>query len=55
MIMPRSEIPKWVDEYVEQIGFVLRNGGWSESDISEIVEVSASEHRRLLYIVGVAG
>ena len=40
--MPRSEIPKWVDEYVEQIGSVMRNGGWSESDISEIVEVSAS-------------
>ena len=23
--MPRFEIPKWVDEYVEQIGSVLRN------------------------------
>ena len=53
--MPRFEIPKWVDEYVEQIGSILRNGGCSELDISEIVEVSASEHRRLLYIVGVAG
>ncbi|POO02805.1 SMI1/KNR4-like domain containing protein [Trema orientale] len=40
--MPRSEIPKWVDEYVEQIGSVLRHGGWSESDVSEIMEVSAS-------------
>ncbi|KAF5463792.1 hypothetical protein F2P56_013925 [Juglans regia] len=40
--MPRSEIPKWVEEYIEQIGSVLRAGGWSESDISEIAQVSAS-------------
>ncbi|CAI9110171.1 OLC1v1010150C1 [Oldenlandia corymbosa var. corymbosa] len=40
--MPRSEIPKWVDEYVGQIGSVLRDSGWDESDVSEIVHVSAS-------------
>ncbi|KAG2719815.1 hypothetical protein I3760_02G008800 [Carya illinoinensis] len=40
--MPRSEIPEWVDGYMEQIGSVLRGGGWSESDISEIVQVSSS-------------
>lgn len=40
--MPRSEMPKWVDEYVGQIGTVLREGGWKESDVSEIVHVSAS-------------
>lgn len=40
--MRRSEMPKWVEEYVEQIGSVLREGGWKESDVSEIVEVSAS-------------
>ncbi|OMO56661.1 hypothetical protein CCACVL1_26370 [Corchorus capsularis] len=40
--MPRTEIPKWVDEYVEQIGSVLREGGWGESDIAEMVHVSAS-------------
>ncbi|KAF7809830.1 uncharacterized protein G2W53_036573 [Senna tora] len=40
--MPRSVIPKWVEEYIEQIGSVLREGGWSEADISEIAEVSAS-------------
>ena len=40
--MPRSEIPKWVDEYIEQIGSVLREGGWDESDIAEMVSVSAS-------------
>ncbi|XVF17688.1 hypothetical protein REPUB_Repub10bG0145200 [Reevesia pubescens] len=40
--MPRSQIPKWVDEYIEQIGSVLREGGWGESDIAEMVHVSAS-------------
>ncbi|KAL3525691.1 hypothetical protein ACH5RR_014063 [Cinchona calisaya] len=40
--MPRSEMPKWVEEYVVQIGSVLREGGWDESDVSEIVHVSAS-------------
>ncbi|KAL8473202.1 hypothetical protein ACS0TY_029472 [Phlomoides rotata] len=40
--MPRSERPKWVDEYVNQIGSVLRGSGWAESDVSEIVQVSAS-------------
>lgn len=40
--IPRYEVPKWVEEYVEQIGSVLSGGGWSESDVSEIVHVSAS-------------
>ncbi|KAJ1381248.1 hypothetical protein SESBI_45337 [Sesbania bispinosa] len=40
--MPRSEIPGWVEEYIGQIGSVLKAGGWSESDISEMVQVSAS-------------
>lgn len=40
--MPRSGIPKWVDEYINQIGSVLRDGGWKESDIVDIVNVSAS-------------
>ncbi|XVE87126.1 hypothetical protein DITRI_Ditri18aG0091300 [Diplodiscus trichospermus] len=40
--MPRTQIPKWVEEYIEQIGSVLREGGWGESDIAEIVHVSAS-------------
>ncbi|KAL0543069.1 hypothetical protein IC582_018156 [Cucumis melo] len=40
--MPRSGIPKWVNEYIEEIGSTLREGGWSETDITEIVEVSAS-------------
>ncbi|KAK3416189.1 hypothetical protein EUGRSUZ_H02035 [Eucalyptus grandis] len=37
-----TQHPKWVDEYMERIGSVLRGGGWSESDVSEMLEVSAS-------------
>uniref|UniRef100_A0A6N2LMA2 Knr4/Smi1-like domain-containing protein n=1 Tax=Salix viminalis TaxID=40686 RepID=A0A6N2LMA2_SALVM len=40
--MPRSEVPNWVGDYIEQIGSVLREGGWRESDIEEMVQVSAS-------------
>lgn len=40
--MTRSEMPKWVEEYVEEIGSVLRKGGWDESDVSEMIHVSAS-------------
>ena len=40
--MPRSEIPRWVGDYIQQIGSVLREGGWRESDIDEMVQVSAS-------------
>ncbi|KAE8701206.1 putative zeaxanthin epoxidase [Hibiscus syriacus] len=40
--MTRSQTPKWVDEYIGQMGSVLREGGWGESDITDIVHVSAS-------------
>ncbi|PIN25247.1 hypothetical protein CDL12_02010 [Handroanthus impetiginosus] len=40
--MPRSEMSKWVDDYVSQIGSVLREGGWAESDVTDIVQVTAS-------------
>ncbi|TYJ47253.1 hypothetical protein E1A91_A02G175300v1 [Gossypium mustelinum] len=40
--LPRTGIPKWVEDYIEQIGSVLRKSGWSEYDIAEIVHVSAS-------------
>ncbi|KNA15187.1 hypothetical protein SOVF_100620 [Spinacia oleracea] len=40
--MPKTETPKWVQDYVNQIGSVLKEGGWDESDVSEIVHVSAS-------------
>nr|GMD00976.1 uncharacterized protein LOC109177515 [Ipomoea batatas] len=40
--MPKSQVPIWVNEYIDQIGSVLREGGWNESDISEISAVSAA-------------
>ncbi|CAH8305790.1 unnamed protein product [Eruca vesicaria subsp. sativa] len=40
--LPRSETPKWVDDYVNRIGSVLRVGGWSDSDVDDIVHVSPS-------------
>ncbi|MBA0770187.1 hypothetical protein Gotri_018855 [Gossypium trilobum] len=40
--MPRTKIPKWVDDYIDQIGCVLREGGWAECDVAEIRHVSAS-------------
>ncbi|KAF8410069.1 hypothetical protein HHK36_002591 [Tetracentron sinense] len=39
----RTELPKWFEEYMERIGSVLREGGWDESDVTEIVQVSASD------------
>ncbi|XP_071711512.1 uncharacterized protein [Rutidosis leptorrhynchoides] len=40
--IPRSGVPKWVDTYVEQIGSVLKKGGWDEADVAEIVDVNSS-------------
>lgn len=37
-----TQFPKWVDEYMGRIGSVLRGGGWSESDVSEMLEVSSA-------------
>lgn len=36
----RWEVPKWVEEYMGRIGSVLKEGGWSESDVFEMVQVS---------------
>lgn len=38
---PRQS-PVWVDSYLDQIGSVLREAGWEESDVSEMVDVSPS-------------
>ncbi|XP_019088079.1 PREDICTED: uncharacterized protein LOC104745115 [Camelina sativa] len=40
--LPKAETPRWVNQYVNRIGSVLRRGGWSETDIDEIIHVSAS-------------
>ncbi|KAK7263130.1 hypothetical protein RJT34_30715 [Clitoria ternatea] len=37
-----SSSAKWVEQYIGRMESVLREGGWSESDISEMVEVSGS-------------
>ncbi|KAI4325526.1 hypothetical protein MLD38_030914 [Melastoma candidum] len=38
----RLATPKWVKEYMWGIGVVLREGGWSEEEVKEMVEVSAA-------------
>ncbi|KAI4381655.1 hypothetical protein MLD38_007712 [Melastoma candidum] len=38
----RRGTPKWVEEYMSGIGTVLREGGWSDAEVSEMVEVSAA-------------
>ncbi|KAK1263515.1 hypothetical protein QJS04_geneDACA018569 [Acorus gramineus] len=40
--LPRPETPRWVGGYLDRIGSVLRQGGWGESDVSEMVHVSSS-------------
>lgn len=40
--MPRSGVPGWVEDYIGKIGSVLKAGGWSETDVTEMVQVSAS-------------
>ncbi|KMS95960.1 hypothetical protein BVRB_003220 [Beta vulgaris subsp. vulgaris] len=40
--MPKSEMPGWVHDYINSIGSVLKQGGWDETDVSDIVHVSAS-------------
>lgn len=39
---PRQS-PVWVDSYLDQIGSMLKEAGWEESDVSEMVRVSASD------------
>ncbi|KAF8405017.1 hypothetical protein HHK36_009913 [Tetracentron sinense] len=40
--IPQTNLPKWVDGYLERIESVLREGGWDESEVKEMVDVSAS-------------
>lgn len=35
-------MPGWVHDYINSIGSVLKQGGWDETDVSDIVHVSAS-------------
>ncbi|KAL6644662.1 hypothetical protein ACP70R_016270 [Stipagrostis hirtigluma subsp. patula] len=38
----RSRTPHWVDNYLDKLGSVLRQGGWRDTEVTEMVEVSAS-------------
>ncbi|KAL5992829.1 hypothetical protein ACLOJK_013748 [Asimina triloba] len=40
--VPRPKLPKWVEGYLDRIGSVLKQGGWEDSEVEEIVHVSAS-------------
>ncbi|PKU79906.1 uncharacterized protein LOC110115313 [Dendrobium catenatum] len=37
-----SRVPEWVDSYLDRIGSVLREGGWGESDVNEMVDSSSA-------------
>ncbi|XP_062199387.1 uncharacterized protein LOC133901866 [Phragmites australis] len=39
---PRRSTPRWVDNYLDELGSVLRNGGWRDREVDEMVEVTAS-------------
>ncbi|OVA15671.1 hypothetical protein BVC80_1313g62 [Macleaya cordata] len=38
----RQKKPEWVEEYLDRVGSVLREGGWVESEVAEMVDVSPS-------------
>ncbi|KAL6859099.1 hypothetical protein ACP4OV_018101 [Aristida adscensionis] len=38
----RSRTPHWVDNYLDKLGSVLRQGGWRDTEVTEMVEVTAS-------------
>ncbi|KAF5197634.1 hypothetical protein FRX31_012780 [Thalictrum thalictroides] len=42
ILQQQQKTPKWVDGYLNRIESVLKEGGWKETDISEMVDVSAS-------------
>jgi hypothetical protein len=39
---PRRATPRWVDNYLDNLGSVLRKGGWRDREVDEMVEVAAS-------------
>ncbi|XP_038978227.1 uncharacterized protein LOC103707798 [Phoenix dactylifera] len=41
-IRPPPRLPDWVETYLDRIGSILREGGWGESDVREMVHVSAA-------------
>ena len=41
MAARRSRTPHWVDAYLDRLGSVLRQGGWRDTEVTEMVEVAA--------------
>ncbi|XP_006660695.2 uncharacterized protein LOC102712108 [Oryza brachyantha] len=39
---PSRSTPLWVDNYLDKLGTVLKNGGWRDREVDEMVEVAAS-------------
>uniref|UniRef100_A0A453KZ19 Knr4/Smi1-like domain-containing protein n=3 Tax=Triticinae TaxID=1648030 RepID=A0A453KZ19_AEGTS len=39
---PRRSTPRWVDNYLDKLGSVLKKGGWRDREVDEMVEVAAS-------------
>ncbi|KQJ90511.1 uncharacterized protein LOC100829031 [Brachypodium distachyon] len=39
---PRRSTPRWVDSYLDKLGSVLKEGGWRDREVDEMVEVTAS-------------
>ena len=37
-----DRVPRWVDSYLDRLGHVLRQGGWRDTEVTEMVEVAAS-------------
>ncbi|VAI49744.1 unnamed protein product [Triticum turgidum subsp. durum] len=35
-------MPRWVDNYLDKLGSVLKKGGWRDREVDEMVEVAAS-------------
>ncbi|KAL5974997.1 hypothetical protein ACLOJK_031673 [Asimina triloba] len=38
----RPKLPKWVEGYLDRSGSLLKQGGWEDSEVEEIVHVLAS-------------
>ncbi|CAL5088014.1 unnamed protein product [Urochloa decumbens] len=39
---PRRSTPRWVDNYLDELGSMLKKGGWRDREVDEMVEVTAS-------------
>ncbi|XP_043708625.1 uncharacterized protein LOC122657891 isoform X2 [Telopea speciosissima] len=47
----RGKLSKWVEGYLERIGTILREGGWNETDVAEIVQGGALRTSLTLWVL----